>query len=143
MKDTSATAYFASICSVLQHAQQGRTPDVEVLAYCFAAIISRLDIAVIQNQHAQIYGLIKTVLLTGEASDYTSKYGLMSLQFLLHSKTQSQWQIGADQETEEAMSLMLSFLIDPKKKKSQKQAIKCMCTMLRNRNIDKQPVLTK
>lgn len=38
---------------------------------------------------------------------------------------------------------MLSFLTDAKKKKAQKQAIKSMCLMLRNRNIEKQPVLTK
>lgn len=48
-----------------------------------------LDIAVIQNQHAQIFNVIKTSLLTADASDYTSKYGLMALQFLLHSKTAS------------------------------------------------------
>jgi len=31
--------------------------------------------------------LVKTVLLSSEASDYTSKYGLIALQFLLHAKT--------------------------------------------------------
>ena len=52
---------------------------MEVLAYCYAATISMLDLAVIQNKHAQIFALIKTVLLSSEASDYTSKYGLMAL----------------------------------------------------------------
>ena len=47
VKDTSATAYFASITQMLQ---QGKAyPDLEVLAYCYAATISMLDIAVIQN----------------------------------------------------------------------------------------------
>ena len=125
---------------MLQQAQQpgAKLPDIEVLAYCFAAVISMLDISVIQNQHAQIFDLIKTVLLHTEASDYTSKYGLIALQFLLHSKTAAQWQINAsDQETELATQLMLSFLIDAKKKRSQKQAIKSLCLMLRNRNIEK------
>ena len=84
------------------------------------------------------------MLLHTDASDYTSKYGLIALQFLLHSKTAAQWQIGAtDQETEHATQLMLSFLVDAKKRKSQKQAIKSLCLMLRNRNIEKQPVLTR
>jgi hypothetical protein len=65
------------------------SPDLEVLAYCYAAIISTLDIAVIQNQHDQIAALIKTHLLGPNASDYTCKYGVMALQFLLHSKTQA------------------------------------------------------
>ena len=38
---------------------------------------------------------------------------------------------------------MLSFLVDAKKKKSQKQAIKSLCLMLRNRSIEKQPALTR
>ena len=77
VKDTSAIAYFASITQMLQ--QGNSYPDMEVLAYCYAATISMLDIAVIQNQHAQIFALVKTVLLSSEASDYTSKYGLIAL----------------------------------------------------------------
>ena len=97
-----------------------------------------VDLAVIQNQHAQIFNLIKTVLFGADSSDYTSKYGLIALQFLLHSKTSAQWQIGSsDAETELATQLLLSFLVDAKKKKSQKQAIKSICLMLRNKNIDK------
>lgn len=77
MGDSSATAYFASITQILQ--QRKTFPDPEVLAYCFAAVISMLDMAVIQNQHAQIFEVIKNCLLTGDASDYTCKYGLMAL----------------------------------------------------------------
>jgi len=146
IKDTGATAYFASISQVLSQAQQPGTkiPDIEVLAYCYAAVVSNLEMAVIQNQHAEIFNLVKSVLLGPEASDYTSKYGLIALQFLLHSKTQAQWQAGGgDAETEHATHLLLSFLVDPKKKKSQKQAVKSICLMLKNRNIDKQPILTK
>jgi len=79
--ETSATAYFASISQILQQAQQpgAKIPDIEVLAYCYAAVISMVDLAVIQNQHAQIFNLIKTVLLGADSSDYTSKYGLIAL----------------------------------------------------------------
>ena len=38
---------------------------------------------------------------------------------------------------------MLSFVVDIKRKKAQKQAIKSMCVMLRNRNVQKQPLLFK
>ena len=62
-----------------------------MLAYCYAAIISSLDISVIQNEHAQIFDLIKAKFLSAEVSDYTTKYGLIALQFLLHSKTTAQW----------------------------------------------------
>ena len=64
----------------------------------------------------------------------------MALQFLLHSKTLAQW--SNDEETQQATELLLSFLLDAtKKKKSQKQAIKSICTLLRNRDIQKQPIL--
>jgi hypothetical protein len=33
------------------------------------------------------------------------------------------------------MKLMLSFVVDIRRKKAQKQAIKSMCVMLRNRNV--------
>lgn len=86
--------------------------------------------------------MIKHILLSPDASDYTSKYGLIALQFLLHSKTLAQWQSGADAETQEATDLLLSHLLDAtKKKKAQKQAIKSICTMLRNRDVSKQPIL--
>ena len=50
MQDTSATAYFASVAQVIeQHQNQQGKPsaDIEVLAYCYAAVISMVDIAVI------------------------------------------------------------------------------------------------
>ena len=87
---------------------------MEVLAYCYAAVISTLDIAVIQNQHDHIASIIKTHLLGPNASDYTCKYGVMALQFLLHSKTLAQWQLGGNKETELLTRLMLSFVVDIK-----------------------------
>ena len=86
------------------------------------------------------------MLLAPDASDYTSKYGLMALQFWLHSRTATQWQVSASAESEQtlqATNLLLSFLVDAKKKKSQKQAIKSVCLMLRNKNVDKQFIFTK
>lgn len=144
MKDTSPTAYFVSISQVLEATPSGAKAngavDIEVLAYCFAAVLSMVDRAVIQKEHAKIFNLIKQKLLSADASDYTSKYGVMALQFLLHSKTLAQWQ--SDSETTEATNMLLSFLLDAtKKKKSQKQAIKSICTMLQNRDILKQPTL--
>ena len=105
-----------------------------------------LDIAVIQRQHAQIFEITQKVLLNDSgATDSTSaKYGVIALQFLLHSKTQAQWQLrNADAETEQATTLLLSLLLDPKRKKAQKQAIKSVCLMLRNRGIEKQPLFLK
>ena len=39
--------------------------------------------------------------------------------------------------------MLFSFLVDSKKKKAQKQAIKSGCLLLRNRDISKQPILTR
>jgi len=82
VKDTSATAYFASISQVIlasSKAKDSKGPDMEMLAYCYAAVISSLDLAVIQNQHAVIADLIKTHLLSASASEYTCKYGVIAL----------------------------------------------------------------
>ena len=90
IKDTSPTAYFASISQVIEASAQAKNPshpDIEVLSYCYAAVISMLDLAVIQNQHAIIANLIKSHLLSQHASEHTCKYGVIALQFLLHSKT--------------------------------------------------------
>lgn len=65
------------------------------------------------------------------------------LQFWLHSKTLAQWQVGADPQTDQFSKLMLSFLVETKRVKAQKQAIKSVCLMLRNRSLTKQPVLVK
>ena len=48
MKDFSATAYFASLASMYSRPQ---TVNQEALAYCFSAVVSMLDIGLIQHQH--------------------------------------------------------------------------------------------
>ncbi len=51
-----------------------------------------LDIAVIQNQHKLIFEIISTKMLTANVeSQYVAKYSLIALQFLLHSKTEQEW----------------------------------------------------
>ena len=64
--------------------------------------------------------MLKGLLANGDLSDSSAKYCLIAIQFLLHAKTAAQWQTGADKETEEATNLLLSFLLDGKKKKAQK-----------------------
>lgn len=122
MNVMSPTAYLASLLQLLQTLPAGQTAlDLEVVAYCFAAVLSMVELAVIQNQHAQIFQVIKNKLLCAEVSETTCKYGLLALQFLLHSKTYGQWQTSmlgtqaACPETAEAVSLMLASLVDLKR----------------------------
>jgi hypothetical protein len=60
----------------------------EALAYCFSAVLSMLDLAIIQNQAKVIYSIITKNLLVQE-SPQVGKYGVIALQFLLHSKTEA------------------------------------------------------
>lgn len=72
----------------------------------------------------------------------TTKYSIMTLQFLLHSKTEPEWN-GSDQETDQAFQLLLDCVVD-KREKIQKQAIKSICILLQNKKIEKlnKPLLT-
>lgn len=148
LNSSSPTAFLTSLLQLLQTLHPGTTRiDIEVVSYCFAALLSMVDIAVIQNLHGAIFEAIKTKLLSAESSEITCKYGLLALQFLLHSKTQQQWQttmMGTQpqcKETADAVSLLLSFLVDIKRKASQRQAIKSVCLLLRNRQIEKLSLL--
>lgn len=60
VKDFSGTAYFASLTQMYQSKSN---PNQEALAYCFSAILSMLDIAVIQNQHKIIFDIVTNSLL--------------------------------------------------------------------------------
>ena len=64
------------------------------------------------------------------------KYGVIALQFLLHSKTESQWNDASDKETEHAFYLMLNALID-KRDKVSKQAQKSLCVIFQNKKIER------
>ncbi len=46
-----------------------------------------------------------------------------------------------DEQTQKATKLLLSFLVDNKRLKTQKQATKSVCLMLQNQKIAKMPVL--
>ena len=53
----------------------------------------------------------------------------------------AQWQEG-DSETSQAVNMLLSFLLDStNKNNAYKQAIKSVCTLLRNREVQRQPIL--
>jgi hypothetical protein len=97
-----------------------------------------LDMAVLQHAHSQIYQVILTHLLNPSVeSPQVGKYGVIALQFLLHSKTEAQWNNASpDEETTQAWSLLMSCLID-KKEKVQKQAQKSMCILMQNKKIDR------
>lgn len=69
-------------------------------------------------------------------SPQVGKYGVIALQFLLHGKTEAQWNNTQDQETSGAWIIMLSCLVD-KKEKVQKQAQKSLCILMQNRQIEK------
>ena len=60
-----------------------------------------IDLAIIQNQQKVIYGIITKSMLVQE-SPQVGKYGVIALQFLLHSKTEAQWNNSADKETDHA-----------------------------------------
>ena len=92
MKDFSATAYFASLASMYPKSQSALPASLnqEALAYCLSAIISMLDISVIQHQHSVISEIIVNHLLAPHIeSPQVGKYGVIALQFLLHSKTEA------------------------------------------------------
>ena len=62
MSSSNPTAFLASLLQLLQSLPASGQPsaiEMEVVAYCFAAVMSMVDIAVIQNQHSQILDAIK------------------------------------------------------------------------------------
>ena len=75
--DQTPTAYLLSTIDI--YCSNGKKPDPEVLAYCFAALLSMVSIGVIQNQRDRIFDIIRTQLLTPSASTHTAKYGVIAL----------------------------------------------------------------
>lgn len=77
-----------------------------------------VSIAVIQNQNQSIFDIVQKLMAT-TASDATSKYGVVALQFLLHSKTEAQWQINSkDPQTPQLLKLLMAMAIDSHKESS-------------------------
>ena len=79
-----------------------------------------VSIGVIQNQRDRIFDIIRAQLLTPAASTHTCKYGVIALQFLLHSKTRQQWNLNADKQTIACVRMLLQMLVDTKRDKAQK-----------------------
>ena len=85
--------------------------------------------------------MISALIASPAASEHTCKYGVIALQFLMHAKIEAQWQPGKCAQTKEALQLLLSFLLDSKRERAQKQAIKSVCLMLQNRKVMQMPLL--
>jgi len=62
-------------------------PDLEVLSYCFSAVVSMVNRVVLRSQQKDVYQLVEGLLMAPEASETSAKYGVQVLQFLLHTKT--------------------------------------------------------
>lgn len=105
----SPTAYYACLQDMMTSWAQARRAgapsqiNIESLAYCYSAIVSTLDFGVIQNQEEKIVDAA-TFLLQGasvihgsglqqarSASPVAQKYAIITLQFVLHSKSEAQW----------------------------------------------------
>jgi hypothetical protein len=80
MNTSNPTAFLTSMLQLLQTMQPSSAHiELEVVAYCFAALLSMVDIAVIQNLSKPIFEVIQHKLLGAEASETTCKYGLLAL----------------------------------------------------------------
>jgi len=82
IKDCSPVAYLMSITQVLQarlankHQKPNKgQPDLEVLAYCYAAILSTVPLAVVQSQAATV-STIGQQLIAQDCTETSAKYGV-------------------------------------------------------------------
>jgi len=94
-EEFSPTAYFACLSEMLgQQISQPGGLNMDALMYCYSATVSMLDLGVIQNQQQKIVGFMEVVMQKG--SPMQIKYAIMVLQFVLHSKTEAQWNTEGD-----------------------------------------------
>jgi len=108
----------------------GGKQDPEVIAYCYSAVLSMVPLAVIQNQQEQVFATVLK-MVSSQSSDATTKYGIVSLQFLLHSKTEQDWSLTSTcAQTKSALKLLMAALIDAHKDLASKQAVKSVCLLL-------------
>ena len=108
----SPTAYFACLQEMLvsqltaiRNGQPART-NVDVLCYCYSAIISMLDFGVISDQETKISECVNFILTSGKCSATAIKYAIICLQFILHSKSEAQW--NTDPRTEHVLAAILN-----------------------------------
>jgi hypothetical protein len=71
-----------------------QTGSMEALAYCYSAVISMLDFGVINNQQGRILKIAEH--LVTKCSPMAMKYGIVCLQFILHAKSEQQWNSDAN-----------------------------------------------
>lgn len=96
-----------------------------------------LDLSIIANQHAIIFTIItQKMLAPAVESQLIAKYGVIALQFLLHSKSEQMWNSN-DAETEQAFSALMNALLDKRGTKVQKQAQRSMLILFQNKKIEK------
>lgn len=85
--DYSATSYFACLHEmVVQQLRQANGMSVEVLMYCYSAIVSMLPLGVIANQSENIRA-VSSEFLHRQQSPMAMKYSIICLQFVMHSKS--------------------------------------------------------
>lgn len=89
-----------------------------------------LDFGVINDQSANILQCADFIVNSGRCSAAAMKYGLICFQFVLHSKSESQW--NTDPDTEKILGMILNQCVNIQKELVQKQAIKSMCIILQN-----------
>lgn len=80
----------------------------------------------------------KHLLVSQEQSDKLGKYGVLALQFLLHSKTEQEWNTPGSHkgETEKAFIMLMQNLLD-KREKVAKQSQKSLLILFQNKHIEK------
>ena len=107
--------------------------------YAYSAIISSLDLGVINNQTNQITMTANTVLTTS-SSPVCIKYAVICLQFVLHSKSLSQWDDASDNSSN-ILSIILGQITSAHTVVHQ-QAVKSLCIILQNAQIRKLKTVT-
>ena len=95
----SATAYYSCLSEMIKK----NGPNMEALAYCYSAVISMLDFGVINNQQDKILQVAEH--LVTKCSPMAMKYGIICLQFILHAKSEPQW--NSDKNTSLCLGAML------------------------------------
>lgn len=143
----SATAYFACLQEMMTSyhgsllaSSEAPKMNIESLSYCYSAIISQLDFGVISNQEQKIVKTCSDILTSAKYPGMAQKYALICIQFVLHSKSEAQWN---NQDTVVLLNALLNECTNTQKQVVQKQAIKSICIILQNNQIRKLTSVTQ
>jgi hypothetical protein len=104
----SATAYYSCLSEMIT--SQG-TNNIEAISYCYSAVISMLDLGVINHQQNKILKIAEHLITKCPAM--AMKYGIICLQFILHAKSESQW--NSDANTGLILKAMLDQCVNTQK----------------------------